>query len=172
MGESVPAARARSHGRIVAARESLRLMSRYLIDTNVLLRSAVNTSARNPAAAGAITVLLSRGDELFLAPQVLMEFWSVATRPASVNGFGWPVDAVRSEIDRLLDQFPLLPETPGVFDEWLRLVTKHRVSGKQSHDIRLVAILNTHQVARLLTFNTEDFKAFDAIAISPDEIVQ
>jgi predicted nucleic acid-binding protein len=146
-------------------------MTRYLIDTNVLLRSAVHTSARNPAAAGAIGVLLDRDDELFLAPQVLMEFWSVATRPADVNGLGWPVDVVRGEIDRLLDQFPLLPETPVVFSEWLRLVTKHRVVGKQVHDTRLVAVMNTHQVARLLTFNAGDFKVLGAIAISPDEIV-
>ena len=146
-------------------------MTRYLIDTNVLLRSAVNTSARNPAAAGAIAILLARGDELLLAPQVLMEFWSVATRPAAVNGLGWSVDVVRDETERLLDQFSLLPETPVVFGEWLRLVTKHSVIGKQVHDTRLVAILNTHQVARLLTFNTGDFKIFGAIAISPDDIV-
>jgi predicted nucleic acid-binding protein len=146
-------------------------MTRYLIDTNVLLRSAATTSARNPAAAGAVAMLLSRGDELLLVPQVLTEFWSVATRPAAVNGFGWPVDLVRGEIDRLLDQFPLLPETPLVFGEWLRLVTKHKVIGKQVHDARLVAVLNTHQVVRLLTFNTDDFKVFGAVAISPHEIV-
>jgi predicted nucleic acid-binding protein len=146
-------------------------MTRYLIDTNVLLRSAANTSARNPVAAGAIGVLLAQGNELLLATQVLMEFWSVATRPIAVNGFGWPVDVVRGEIDVLLDQFPLLPETPAVFGEWLRLVTEHRVVGKRVHDTRLVAILNTHQVARLLTFNTGDFKMFGAIAVSPDEIV-
>jgi len=145
-------------------------MTRYLIDTNVLLRSAVNTSARNPAAAGAVGILLARGDELLFAPQVLMEFWSVATRPVNVNGLGWPVDMVRGEIDKLLDQFPLLPETPVVFSEWLRLVTKHRVVGKQVHDTRLVAIMNTHQVARLLTFNVGDFKVFGAITVSPDEI--
>jgi predicted nucleic acid-binding protein len=146
-------------------------MTRYLIDTNVLLRSAVSTSARNPAAAGAISSLLAQGDELFLAPQVLTEFWSVATRPAAVNGLGWPVDVVCGEIERLLDQFPLLPETAVVFGEWLRLVTKHKIVGKQVHDTRLVAILNTHQVARLLTFNTGDFKVFGEIAVSPDEIV-
>jgi predicted nucleic acid-binding protein len=146
-------------------------MTRYLIDTNVLLRSAVTTSHRNPAAAGAIAILLARHDELFLAPQVLMEFWSAATRPIAVNGFGWPVDTVEAEIDRLLDQFPLMSETPAVFDEWLRLVKKHRVIGKQVHDSRLVAVRNIHQVDRLLTFNTGDFRVFGEIAVSPDEIV-
>ena len=69
------------------------------------------------------------------------------------------------------DQFPLLPETPAVFDEWLRLVKKHRVIGKQVHDSKLVAMRNTHQVDRLLTFNTADFRVFGELAISPDEIV-
>ena len=146
-------------------------MTRYLVDTNVLLRGAVNTSARNPAAAGAIAALLAQGDELFLAPQVLMEFWSVATRPVDVNGFGWPIGWVRSEIDGLLDQFPLLPETPAVFGEWLRLATQHGVIGKQVHDTRLVAVMNAHQVGRLLTFNTGDFKGYGITALSPDDIV-
>jgi hypothetical protein len=35
----------------------------------------------------------------------------------------------------------------------------------------LVAVLNVHQVAHLLTFNTADFKVFGAIAVSPDQIV-
>lgn len=87
-------------------------MPRYLVDTNVLLRGAVKTSAHNPVASGAIATLLAEGDELFLAPQVLVEFWSVATRPVEVNGFGWSVDEVCGAIDGLLDQFPLLQETP------------------------------------------------------------
>ena len=145
-------------------------MTRYLVEHQRLASQCREYVGPQPAAASTITTLLTQGDELFLVPQVLMEFWSVATRPAAVNGFGWPVGVVRAAIDRLLDQFPLLPETPVVFGEWLRLVTQYGVMGKQSHDTRLVAILNVHQVARLLTFNTDDFKIFGAIAVSPDEI--
>ena len=145
-------------------------MARYLVDTNVLLRSVVDTSARNRAATSAIAGLLAQGNELFLAPQVLMEFWAVATRPTRVNGFGWSVEVVRSEIDKLLDQFPLLPETPAVFGEWLRFVERHRVLGKQVHDTRLVAALGVHRIDRLLTFNTADFHVFGEIGVSPDDI--
>ena len=116
-------------------------MARYLIDTNVLLRGAVRTSARKPVAVNAIAALLAQGDELYVAPQVLMEFWSVATRPTDVNGFGWSVEVVRGKVDKLLEQFPLLPETPAVFEEWLRLVTERCVTGKRAHDTRLVALL-------------------------------
>ena len=146
-------------------------MARYLIDTNVLLRSVMHTSERSSAAVGAIAALLGRYEEVLLAPQVLMEFWSVATRPITVNGLGWPVEMVCGEINKLLDQFPLLPETSAVFDEWLRLVTVNRVVGKQVHDTRLIAIVNMHHVDRLLTFNTGDFKVYGQIAVSPNEIV-
>ena len=60
-------------------------MARYLLDTNVLLRAAAPTSVQHTAAVGAIERLLAGGEELFLAPQVLVEFWSVATRPVEVN---------------------------------------------------------------------------------------
>ncbi len=137
-------------------------MTRYLVDTNVLLRGAVNTSARNSAAAGAISTLLARGDELLLAPPVLIESWSVAS---------WPIDVVRTEINSLLDQFPLLPETPAVFGEWLQLVTQHSIVGKQVHDARLVAFLHIHQVDRLLTFNTNYFRSYGVTVVSPDDIL-
>ena len=146
-------------------------MARYLIDTNVLLRGAMTTSSRHSAAAGAIAALLARGDDAVLAPQVLMEFWSVATRPVGVNGFGWPLDVVRTEIDRLLDQFLLLPETPAVFGEWLRLATQHGVVGKRVHDMRLVAVMNVHQIPRLLTFNTSDFAGYGVAVVSPADIL-
>ena len=147
-------------------------MARYLIDTNVLLRGAVHTSARKPVAVNAIAALLAQGDELYVAPQVLMEFWSVATRPTDVNGFGWSVEVVRGKVDRLLEQFPLLPETPAVFEEWLRLVTEQGVTGKRAHDTRLVALLKAHQLGHLLTFNVRDFRGYNITTISPDEIVR
>jgi predicted nucleic acid-binding protein len=146
-------------------------MPTYLIDTNVLLRSVNDASAEHPSAVGAIASLLEKGHELFLAPQVLVEFWAVATRPADANGFDWSLNKVRDEIDRLLDQFSLLPEIPTVFGEWLRLVTERKVIGKKVHDARLAALLSTHGIANLLTFNTSDFKNFGVNAVSPDEIM-
>lgn len=146
-------------------------MTRYLVDTNVLLRGAVETSVRKPAAVVAISTLLARGDELLVAPQVLMEFWSVGTRPIDVNGLGWSLEVVRNKVDKILEQFPVLPETPSVFEEWLRLVTEGGVVGKRVHDARLVALLNTHQVEHILTFNVGDFRRYKITAVSPDEIV-
>jgi predicted nucleic acid-binding protein len=60
-------------------------MARYLLDTNVLVRAAAPKSAHHAAAVESIKRLLARGDEVFLVPQVLVEFWSVATRPVEVK---------------------------------------------------------------------------------------
>jgi predicted nucleic acid-binding protein len=145
-------------------------MAQYVVDTNVLLRAADATSAQHDAAIVAISTISARDENLFLAPQVLMELWSVATRPIEVNGFGWTVEQARTKIIQLLREFPLLPETSPIFDEWLRLVTSRRVVGKKAHDARLVALMKVHNITHLLTFNTRDFQGYSITAVSPDDI--
>ncbi|MGA2797645.1 MAG: hypothetical protein ABSE63_08715 [Thermoguttaceae bacterium] len=78
---------------------------------------------------------------------------------------------IRGKINNSLDQFPILPETPAVFEEWLRLVTERKVVGKQVYDARLVALLNTHGITHILTCNLGDFKDYGITAVSPDEIL-
>lgn len=145
-------------------------MAQYVLDTNVLLRALAPKSAHQLLAVDAVRRLLARGNELFLAPQVLVEFWSVATRPLAVNGYGWPASDAEAKVAELLHQFPLLLETPAVFPEWLRLVGRHGIRGKQVHDARLVALLNVHGVPHLLTFNVDDFRPYGTLAVSPEQV--
>jgi predicted nucleic acid-binding protein len=145
-------------------------MAQYLIDTNVLLRAAAPKSLQFAVAVEAIKRLATRGEELLLAPQVLIEFWSAATRPVDVNGYGWSAAEAGVKVVELLRQFPLLPETPAVFVEWLRLVSLYGILGKQVHDAKLVALLNTHAVPQLLTFNTGDFQRYGIVVVSPEQI--
>ncbi len=145
-------------------------MPQYFLDTNVLLRMADRASAQHAAAVTATSVLAGQGDEVFLAPQVLMEFWCVVTRPLEGNGFAWTAGQAKAKIVELLGEFSLLPETPAVFEEWLRLVALRGVTGKKAHDVRLVALMNVHQLKHLITFNTRDFDGYGLTAMSPDEI--
>ena len=132
-------------------------MASYLLDTNILLRSADDKSAQHLEAQKAVARLLGQGDDCYLTPQMLIEFWAVATRPVSANGLGWNVAKTQAEIDQLLDQFPLLEDTPEVFQHWLALVISHTVMGKRVHDIRILAVMQTHAISHLLTFNVDDF---------------
>jgi hypothetical protein len=63
------------------------------------------------------------------------------------------------------DAFQILPETPEIFSTWRELVLKHRVSGIQVHDARIVAAMRVHRLGRVLTFVVEDFKRYSGIAV-------
>jgi predicted nucleic acid-binding protein len=53
-------------------------------------------------------------------------------------------------------------------DEWRRIVVAYQVSGKSSHDARLVAAMNVHGITQVLTFNVKDFARYPGIqAIHP-----
>ena len=103
-----------------------------------------------------------------MTPQVLIEFWVVATRPLDANGFGWEPAAAGKALKGFLSIFPLLPDEPQLLDRWLTLVTTFGVRGKRAHDIRLVAIMAIHGVSHILTFNTADFANIGGVvALSP-----
>jgi hypothetical protein len=56
------------------------------------------------------------------------------------------------EVACFTSRFRLLPETPAVFVEWLRLAEQRAVSGKQVHD----ALLNLHSTRVVDTVTKED----------------
>ena len=75
---------------------------------------------------------------LCVAPQNVVEFWSVATRPVEV------------------------------LQTWRRIVVSQSISGKQAHDAHLVAMMQVHSIPTILTFNDGHFKRFPGItALNP-----
>jgi len=138
----------------------------HLVDSNLLLRWANKGDQERPVALAALRTLGRQGETLNTSPQNYTEFWSSATRPIANNGLGMtPIHAERL-VRRLRLLFPLLPDTPAIFDEWLRLVVAANVSGRQVHDTRLVAVMLTHGVTHLLTFNVKDFLRFQTFGIT------
>jgi predicted nucleic acid-binding protein len=93
-----------------------------------------------------------------------MEFWAVATRPASENGLGMTVEAAAEELAAFQRLFILLPETAPMFQEWERLVTTNRVSGKNTHDAHIVAAMNVCGINTIMTFNVHDFARYSSIS--------
>jgi predicted nucleic acid-binding protein len=142
-----------------------------LLDTNILGRMAEVGHPQHRAAVDATDVLVRRGDIPCLVPQVLYEFWVVATRPLQANGLGLTVGQAAAELTRLKSLFPLQPDSPAVYPEWERLVTAHQVAGKNAHDARLVAAMVCHGITHLLTFNIQDFVRYPGItALDPTTI--
>ena len=106
----------------------------HLIDTNILTRVIVVKDALSPVAQAAIDNLQQRRESLLVAPQNLMEFWAVASRPREANGLGLPVANVIQEIERFEGMFGVIEESAGAFRRWRQLVETHSVRGKQVFD--------------------------------------
>ncbi len=107
-----------------------------------------------------------------VVPQNFYEFWSVVTRPSSSNGFGWDVSRAEQAVEMLRSRFALLNDAPDLLENWLELVTRYDVKGKQVHDARLVAAMQAHKIKNLLTLNIKDFERYSEIeAVHPKGVV-
>lgn len=140
-------------------------MSDYLLDTNLLLRFCDSALVHHPIAINAIVTLLTCGDNVYLTTQNFIEFWAVATRPKSANGFDWTPEQTEKVIERLLNLFLFCEDLPTIFTHWQQLVSQYRVSGKQVHDARLVAVMLAHGIPNLVTFNITDFARYSVITL-------
>jgi len=147
-------------------------MARILLDTNICLRFVDASSTGHEAATKAVHRLISDKHRIRLTPQVLIEFWAVATRPVDRNGLGWTTSRTEVEIDALTSRFGMLGDRLAVFPLWQKLVTVHDVKGKNVHDARIAAVMSAHGIEHLLTFNGDDFKRFAHVnVLDPWEVL-
>ena len=70
--------------------------------------------------------------------------------------------------------FLFLPETPAIYPAWEALVVSHHshhVTGKPSHDARLVAAMQVHSLTAILTFDKTGFSRYSGIeVVHPAEV--
>ena len=141
-----------------------------LLDTNILLRISQPHTAHARIADRALDALRTGNEALHIVSQNLVEFWAVATRPATDNGLGLTVEQAMGQVLALKRLFVLLPEIP-LQGEWERLVTTYRVCGRNSHDARLVAAMMVHGTRSILTFNVQDFTRYAGITVLDPRLV-
>jgi predicted nucleic acid-binding protein len=146
-----------------------------LLDTNLLVRMTDSTDPQCAASRRAIHVLLAQQEQLIIVPQNLYEFWSVATRklgapPAGQNGLGMTTNQASPWLVYFQRRFQLLADRADLVDAWHALVKAHGIKGLKSHDARLVAAMQTHGIARILTFNANDFNSFPVTVLDPASV--
>ena len=145
----------------------------YLCDTSAVLRINDPDSSAHLETVDALNKLRQRGEILIIFPQVLVEFWVVATRrPKAVNGLGFSTKRAETELRDLQNIFTVLPESERIFEEWQKLIVKYKVSGKPAHDARIAAAMLVHEIKKIVTLNLSDFKRYKEIwAITPQEVL-
>jgi predicted nucleic acid-binding protein len=143
-----------------------------LLDSNILLRIADQDSEFHSESLDAIDRLHLMGHECVIVPQVLYEYWVVATRPVTANGLGATTLEANTKIGEWLSVFTLKHDQGAVFSHWRRLVSEHDVKGKKAHDARLVAAAFDQAIDWMLTYNKADFSRFHGIKIdSPGDVL-
>ena len=144
----------------------------YLADTNILLRFLLLNDPAYPAIRHSVRTLKARGEQIVATPQNMAEFWNVCTRPITVRGgLGLSVAATEMRLRLLERHFPVLPDSPAIYEKWKTLVLAHRVRGVNVHDARLVAAMMIHGVTHILTANVKDFQRYpDITVVAPNEI--
>lgn len=142
---------------------------KFLVDTNILVRLSASDSPLRPACKHVLGQLIGRGDMLFGCAQVMIEFWTVATRPKHVNGLGLTPAEAEAALRDAEQMLTFLPEPPDIAVRWRLLAQKHNVRGKQAHDTRLAAFMDAHGLTNLLTLNGADFTRFTQLTcLSPE----
>lgn len=142
-----------------------------LVDTNILLRSAQPEHPHNPTAKAAVKEARIRGYLPCIVPQVIYEYWVVATRPVAENGLGLTSREAENDIAQFMEKIHLFRDERAIFDRWQQLVVQYAVQGKTAHDVRLVAAMYRHSIKHLVTFNDVHFKRFANITVvHPDNI--
>jgi hypothetical protein len=63
------------------------------------------------AAVRSVSGLIRGGEILVVTPQIIAEFWNVATRPIGGNGLGMAHDLVRAEVAKVEQFCSIVPES-------------------------------------------------------------
>ncbi|MCH8317087.1 MAG: PIN domain-containing protein [Bacteroidetes bacterium] len=134
-----------------------------LLDTNIILRSKQTSSKHYKEVTEKLIELFTEGYEFVICPQVIYEFYVVATRPDDKNGLGLTPENAIKEINNITKTYTLLDDNNQIFANWKELVNTFKVSGKTAHDTRIVAFMQSHQIENFYTLNKSDFKRFETI---------
>ena len=144
-----------------------------VLDTNVLLRMTHPPDPLYRTAVKAEKLLLAQGIEFLLLPQTIYEFWVVSTRPTSARGGLAQTPAqTRRRLRALMDRFDLRSDPPDLVLRWQKLCLRNKVEGVGAHDARLVAAMQAHGIAHILTFNGVHFTRYKGLTIlDPAKVV-
>jgi predicted nucleic acid-binding protein len=134
-----------------------------LLDTNVLIHSKLATSRHYAAVTERLTKFYENEEDLVICPQVLYEFYVVATRPSDKNGLGIGCQDALNEIDNLQETFTLISDPTDLFINWMNLVKKYQTLGKPAHDTRLVAFMQGHGITHIYTLNPADLVRYNSV---------
>jgi predicted nucleic acid-binding protein len=134
----------------------------YLLDTNIALRAYIQADPLRPSILHALAKLKREGEQMYVAQQSLVELGCVFTKPK--NGYGLDPALAALQLRQIEQLFPILPDKPDIYSQWLSLLANPGARGRAVYDMRLVAAMLVHNVSHILTNNPDDFRRYEKTA--------
>jgi toxin-antitoxin system PIN domain toxin len=137
-----------------------------VVDANILVY-AFNADVPQHAASRAL-IEASRlpSGTLYVTSQILCEFYSIITNVRRFPQAVSPFDAVRILSALLaLPGLVVLPAPASVVANWMQLLQRQPVTGGDIFDLQIVATMLANGIARIYTFNADDFKVFPGLTV-------
>ena len=137
-----------------------------LLDTNILVYAADETSPFHQSAVALREKGLRNEISLCICPQVLNEFFAIATNPRRVSSPRTQKEAIL-EMEKYFHSKNILKIYPGpeIIDRIIDLLKRHEITKQEIFDLQLVATMLSNNVTRLYTYNQEDFYKFKEIEV-------
>ncbi|MBI5479964.1 MAG: PIN domain-containing protein [Deltaproteobacteria bacterium] len=137
-----------------------------LLDTNVLVY-AMNEDAQHHAPCRALRDRALRGAiRVCIAPQVLLEYYSVVTSPRHVST---PLSGsvALSDVEKLATSFPLIHPPHDLHDRVFQLLHEVPSAGGQVFDVALAATMLAHGVSRIYTYDARFARLPGLVVLTP-----
>jgi toxin-antitoxin system PIN domain toxin len=135
-----------------------------LLDTNVLVYGYFMESPQHEASRALLDKAQDADANLCIAPQNLVEFFSIVTSPRRVTKAKTPAEAV-TLVDELLalPGLMLLTVPADVVARWLQILRQCSAKGRAVFDLQLAATMLGNGVGKLYTYNLADFQGISGI---------
>lgn len=139
-----------------------------LLDANVLIYAVNEDAPQHTMSAALIRAALNGQVPGLLAPQVLLECYSVITNGRRVSHPLLPEQAAQV-LGTLAAALPVLETSASAFTTLVELIGRHRPIGAAVFDLFLVAQMQSQGVRSIATYNSADFLGVEGIeALSPE----
>ena len=131
-----------------------------LLDTNILIYSKQASSAYHAGVTNKLLIFVATGKKLIVSPQILREFYVVATKPVNSNGLGMSENDAMTEVENIVSVYTFLNDKKDLFEHWKTIVKQYQVKGKNAHDANVFAFMKTYNIKEIFSINDKDFKRY------------
>ncbi|HUI29689.1 MAG TPA: PIN domain-containing protein [Candidatus Acidoferrales bacterium] len=144
-----------------------------LLDTNVLIYAANDSSPFHKAAVALRDKGLRGELSLCITPQVLHEFYANVTNPKQIESPFTQAEA-RLEMEKYFHSGRILKIHPQLDTELtvLDFLKRYNVVRQEIYDLQIVATMLSNGIRRIYTYNADDFSKYpDIEVLTPDAVL-